>query len=288
MLVGKARPPMARLAPKGPGEATSGGVGTVADGAVDGGLGEVSGDVSFEQPATSMATRSRAAEAGGGMSSTVPLVLDRVGCVRIDHVVLGSLDLDATSERFLDEHGLASVPGGLHAAWGTANRIVPLGDDYVEFLAVVDPAVAEASRFGRFLSQLTAEGDRWFTVCMADDDIESTAARLGLEVVPGARVRPDGTEVRWRGAGLEDPKRDPWLPFFIEWHVAPDAYPGRMRAEHRTPATGISWVEIAGDAGRLSGWLGAAIPSLRVADVGDRDPGVRRVCLSTTGGEIVL
>lgn len=279
---------MKRLASKGPGEVTSGGVGTVADGVVDGGLGEGSGDVPFEQPAASMATTSRAADAGGDMSSTVPLVLDRVGAVRIDHVVLGSLDLDATSERFLDEHGLASVPGGQHAAWGTSNRIVPLGEDYLEFLAVVDPAVAEASRFGRFLSQLTAEGDRWFTVCLADDDIDGTAARLGLEVVPGARVRPDGSEVRWRGAGLEDAKRDPWLPFFIEWHVAPDAYPGRMRAEHRIPATGISWVEIAGDEGRLIGWLGVAIPSLRVADAGDRDPGVRRVCLSTLSGEIVL
>jgi hypothetical protein len=206
--------------------------------------------------------------------------------LRIDHVVLGSRDLETTAKRFLDGYGLASVPGGHHAAWGTANRIVPLGDDYVEFLAVVDRPVAEASGFGRFLAELTAEGDRWFTVCMADDDIDVTAARLGLDVVPGARLRPDGTEVRWRGAGLEDPRRDPWLPFFIEWQVAPDAYPGRMPVEHRVEVGGISWVEMAGDAARLTEWLDGTPSSIRVLAGGE--PGIRAVGLSMTEGVLVL
>lgn len=208
--------------------------------------------------------------------------------MRIDHVVLGSSDLVETSERFLNRYGLASVPGGHHSMWGTANRIVPLGNDYVEFLAVVDPTAAEASPFGRFLSRLTADGDRWFTVCIADDDIVGTAARLGLDVVPGARLRPDGTEVRWRGAGLEDPKREPWLPFFIDWQVPPDAHPGWMPAQHRIDVTGISRVEIAGDARLLAGWLGGEIPSIRVTDVGAGEPGIRAVGLSTRDGEIVL
>jgi hypothetical protein len=206
--------------------------------------------------------------------------------VRIDHVVLGSRDLDATAERFLDGYGLASVPGGRHPAWGTANRIVPLGDDYLEFLAVVDPSVAETSPFGRFLAGLTARGDRWFTVCMADGDIDATAARLGLEVVPGARLRPDGTEIRWRGAGLEDPKRDPWLPFFIEWQVPPEGYPGRVWAEHRVAVGGIAWVEMAGEAARLTEWLGGLPPSIRVVD--GVHPGIRSIGLSSDDGVLVL
>lgn len=206
--------------------------------------------------------------------------------MRIDHVVLGSRDLERTAERFLDAYGLASVPGGHHAAWGTANRIVPLGDDYVEFLAVVDHRIAATSRFGRFLEELSAEGDRWFTVCMADDDIDATAARLGLDVVPGARLRPDGAEVRWRGAGLEDPKRDPWLPFFIQWQVAPDAYPGRMPVEHRIEVGGIAWVEMAGDAARLTAWLGSSPPTIRMLDGGE--PGIRAVGLSMIEGVLVL
>jgi hypothetical protein len=163
---------------------------------------------------------------------------------------------------------------------------VPLGHDYVEFLAVVDRPVADASGFGRFLAELTAEGDRWFTVCMADDDIDATAARLGLDVVPGARLRPDGSEVRWRGAGLEDPRRDTWLPFFIHWQVAPDAYPGRMPVEHRIEVGGIAWVEMAGDAARLTEWLDGTPPSIRVLAGGE--PGIRAVGLSITEGVLVL
>jgi len=204
--------------------------------------------------------------------------------VRIDHVVLGSRDLDATADRYRRQHGLASVPGGRHAAWGTANRIVPLGDDYVELLAVVDRDVAASSAFGTFLRDLTAEGDRWFTVCVADDDLDGTAARLGLDVVRGSRLRPDGREISWRSAGLEDPKRDPWLPFFIEWQTA-DAHPGRMPADRPVAATGISWVEMAGDEARLGEWLGGAELPIRM--VGG-ESGVRAVGLSSPGGEILL
>lgn len=201
-------------------------------------------------------------------------------------MVLGSKDLEATAERFWDRYGLASVEGGRHDAWGTANRIVPLGDDYIEFLAVVEHSVAVASPFGRFLAGLTADGDRWFTVCIADDDIEATVARLGLELTAGARRRPDGQEVRWRGAGLEDSKREPWLPFFIEWQVPPEGYPGRMSAKHGVDVTGIARVEMAGDPHRLAEWLGCTLPSILVSP--GADPGVRAVALTVADGELVL
>jgi len=56
----------------------------------------------------------------------------------IDHVVMAVRDLDDAGDRLLRDHGLASVPGGRHARWGTANRIVPLGEDYIELIGVVD------------------------------------------------------------------------------------------------------------------------------------------------------
>jgi len=76
--------------------------------------------------------------------------------LRIDHVVYATSDLHRAGERFLDELGLASVPGGTHPGWGTANRIVPLGTAYVELLAVVDPGVAQADPIGRSQSMPTA------------------------------------------------------------------------------------------------------------------------------------
>lgn len=199
----------------------------------------------------------------------------------LDHVVLAVQDLDAAGDRLLSEHGLASIPGGRHARWGTANRIVPLGGEYVELIAVVDPAQASETAFGRTMAGLTTGGDRWFSVCVASDDVDPMAERLGLRVEPGARTRPDGAQLRWRGAGLDDPERDLWLPFFITWEIPPELHPGRSPIDHPSGAMGIAWVEVAGDPDRLSEWLdGAALP-IRV--VGGA-PGVLRVHLATVDG----
>ncbi len=204
----------------------------------------------------------------------------------IDHVVLAVKDLDSAAERLLEDHGLASVAGGRHLAWGTGNRIVPLGDDYIELLAVVDPETASRSPVGRLIEELTTDGDRWFAVCVADGDLDATAARLGLEVVTGERERPDGTVVRWRSAGFEDdPERVARLPFFIEWDVPAELHPGRTRIEHRVAATGIAWIEM-GDDGHLTDWLGGDDLPIRAAG---GSLGLRAVGLSTAdGGRIDL
>jgi hypothetical protein len=207
--------------------------------------------------------------------------------LRIDHVVLAVRDLDASAERLWEEHGLRFLPGGRHPRWGTANMISPLGRDYVELLAVVDEEVGSETVLGRTLLELSSSGDRWFSVCVADDDVEATAARLGLTVQPGSRTRPDGSEVRWRGAGIEDRGEDLWLPFFISWDVPAELHPGAAPAEHRVDADGIAWAEVGGDEARLRDWLGGADAPIRVVD--DADRGVRAIGISLhDGSEIVV
>jgi hypothetical protein len=200
---------------------------------------------------------------------------------RIDHVVRAVRDLDLAGDRLFRDHGLASVPGGRHPAWGTANRIVPLGDAYLELVAVDDPAVARTTVFGRAISEHAGEGDRWFAVCLADDDLGGTAARLGLAVTDGSRIRPDGTELRWRLAGVED-DRDGWLPFFIAWDAPPEAHPGRAPVVHRVPVAGIDRVDLTGDGERLATWVVGSDLPLRV--VAGAPPGVRSVRLALAGG----
>ena len=206
--------------------------------------------------------------------------------LRIDHVVLAVRDLDASAARLWDAHGLRFAPGGRHPQWGTANMIAPLGWDYVELLGVVDEDVGSSTVLGRNLMELSEDGDRWFSVCLADDDIDETAARLGLEVRPGARTRRDGTEVRWRGAGIEERGEDLWLPFFISWDVPAEHHPGAAPAQHRVPVEGIAWAEVGGDEARLREWLGAADVPIRVVE---GDAGVLAVGVALRdGGEIVL
>jgi Glyoxalase-like domain len=202
----------------------------------------------------------------------------------IDHVVQGVEDLDAAGQRLEETFGLASIAGGRHTAWGTGNRIVPLGESYVELLGVVDEDVAEASPVGRAVRELVAGGDRWLCWCVATDDLDGTAARLRVDVDEWSRLRPDGTTLRWRSAGFPFVLSNPVLPFFITWEVPPDLHPGAAAADHRVTPTGISWVEV-GEDPRLTQWLGEAELPVKLSESGR---GLVAVGVATSQGEIEL
>jgi hypothetical protein len=205
--------------------------------------------------------------------------------LRIDHVVLAVRDLDAAGTRIVNEVGLGSVPGGRHRGWGTGNRIVPLGREYVELLAVVDPIESESSPIGRWISNASRSADRFAAWCVSTDEIEEVAERLGLAVARGSRSLSDGRTLRWRSVGFDRVAEHPDLPFFISWDGPPELHPGRAQAQHRVEPNGIAWIEVAGDAGRLQGWLKDGDLPIRVVS---GDPGVRAVGISTDRGEIVL
>lgn len=205
--------------------------------------------------------------------------------LRIDHVVYAVADLDEAAVRFRGTFGLDSVAGGRHERWGTANRIVPLGDEYVELVAAIDRDAAAASGFGRAVIERADAGGGWVTFALATDDLDAIASRLGLEVTSGSRTKPDGTILRWRGAGLDDPRRQPSMPFFLAWDVPAELHPGRARAGHGVRAQGIAWVEVGGDAGRLHWWLGGEKLPIRVTD---GELGIRRIAVATSDAEIEI
>ncbi|HEX8730459.1 MAG TPA: VOC family protein, partial [Ktedonobacterales bacterium] len=60
---------------------------------------------------------------------------------RIDHVIIGAPDLDAL-ERSFTAMGFSVTGGGSHPHLGTRNRIIILGEGYIELLAIADPANA--------------------------------------------------------------------------------------------------------------------------------------------------
>ena len=205
--------------------------------------------------------------------------------LRLDHLGYAVRDLDGAAVRFREELGLDSVVGGRHVGFGTANRIVPLGDQYIEIVGAVDEAEARRSAFGRSVLERTAQGDGWLVIVATTDDVEVEAARLGLEVTTGARARPDGSQVRWRMTGLDAPEREPWMPFFMTWDIPEELHPGRQRAGHGVQAQGLAWVEVGGDPERLRAWLGGQDLPIRVTDA---PPGIVRAAVATAGGEIVI
>lgn len=168
---------------------------------------------------------------------------------------------------------------------GTGNRIVPLGGDYIELLAVVDEDEASAHPFGRWLSSQVAEGDRLVAWCLSSTDIDSVGRRLDLPSDAWGRTTPDGTELKWRLVGNAEAFAEPPLPFFIGWDVPAELHPARGAAAHRVPASGIAWVEVSGDADRFRQWTGDASLPVRFCS---GEAGIRAVGIATDTGEIVL
>jgi hypothetical protein len=86
-------------------------------------------------------------------------------------------------------------------------------------------------------------------------------------------------------AGLDDPRREAWMPFFLIWDISEELHPGRARAGHGLRAMGLGRVEVGGDAERLRQWLGGDPLPIRVTD---DEPGIHRVAISTPDGELVI
>jgi len=205
--------------------------------------------------------------------------------LRIDHVILAVGDPDAAGRRILDDHGLGSVAGGVHPDWGTRNRIVPLGSDYIELIGIADPETAVQTELGRRVLGLVERGGGLLGWCVGTDQLDSMAARLGLDVAEGSRVQPDGQVLGWRSAGLDAMLAEPWRPFFISWEVPAGLHPALAEAPHRVRPLGIAWVQVSCDAVKLREWIGGE--ELPVRGV-DGAPGIRSAGIATQEGEVVL
>ena len=208
--------------------------------------------------------------------------------VWIDHVIYAVDDLDAAGAALFDREGLASVPGGRHEGWGTANRIVPLGETYLELIAVVDVEEADRSEFGRAVRRALTEDRPLVGWVLATDDIDAVAKRLDLEVEEKSRETEDGSKLSWRLAGLERASKTGALPFFVQWDVPPEQHPGAADARHEADPRGIAWVEVRADKpDDVREWLGEDENELPVR-ITDGDPALAAAAIETDGSEIVF
>ncbi len=171
----------------------------------------------------------------------------------IDHVIVCVPDLDEAARRFQERYALESVPGGRHVGLGTANRIVPLGSNYIELLSVVDESEARGNMFGRWVIG-TIHDNPWrpAALCLRTEVIEGLAERNELEVQEMSRALPDGTLLSWRLAGLHDAMIR-GVPFFIQWSVDVSELPGSSDINTAGP---IEEVHLGGSRGLFQSWMG--------------------------------
>jgi catechol 2,3-dioxygenase-like lactoylglutathione lyase family enzyme len=184
--------------------------------------------------------------------------------VYIHHVIYGTSDLDRASALVQKALGLVPQPGGRHAGLGTHNRLVPLDGGFLELLAIADPEEAASSELGSLVAARIAEGDGLLAYCLAVDDVEPVAARLGLELT--RITRPGSVSIN---TGAREALTEPWLPFYTQ---EPDERSGSGES--------LTWVEVAGNTEKTRHWLGGedslvrfvdGAPGLTAVGIGDRE-----------------
>jgi hypothetical protein len=173
----------------------------------------------------------------------------------IDHVVIAVPDLRLAADEFAQRTGLEVSPGGRHHALGTANRLVWLGDTYLEFVAVVDPHLATHSWIGAPVMRRLEHGPGLAMFALASNDVRADVGRLAGhgsslgKPTSGERMRPDGGMVRWTLSlpGMLAPDRP---PFLIEHEMTGPEWRAMARMERamqRHPVGGrarLAWLEI--------------------------------------------
>jgi hypothetical protein len=162
----------------------------------------------------------------------------------IDHIVLATDDPDAAAATLASTLGLAAAEGGRHDALGTVNRLVWLGDAYLELIGVFDTGLAARSWLGGPVLNALVGGGGLVTWAVAVDDLDE-ALRWGppdgglLGPLDGERRRPDGRRVHWRLA--RPAPVGPTAPFLIEHDVAGAEWTAEeraARADERHPLGG--------------------------------------------------
>ena len=149
---------------------------------------------------------------------------------RIDHVIIAAPDLERLEEAF-QRLGFSVVGGGTHSHLGTRNRIIILGDGYIELLAVAD-----AARVSPVLRERIARGSGWVGYALQSDDITAEALAMrgrGVDVygpTTGRLVAPNGTARSWQVVTIDTD--DLWaaaLP--LPFHIQHDSSGERHRQE---------------------------------------------------------
>ena len=148
---------------------------------------------------------------------------------RIDHLMICVPDLPQGVEAYR-RLGFNVQPGGVHPGKGTHNAIAFNDEDYLELLAIRDPAEeraadAKAGSWGRDLSGFIAAGGGIRFVILQSDDLAADVAAMrarGVEVsdTMDGRRQQGGQEFRWKAATL-GPKNP--LPLFFIQHLTPMA-----------------------------------------------------------------
>ena len=176
--------------------------------------------------------------------------------MRLDHVsyVTSHDQLSDTVQRLGARLSGTFVDGGIHPRFGTRNFTMPLQNGhYLEVVCPLDHPAADSSPFGKAVSKKANEGGGWLTWVFSTADVAPIEEKFGRKAVEGHRLRPDGTDLKWKQIGVIEISESPELPFFIQW----------LTSDHPSTDSGaassIKMIEIASAAQLDESWFKAEI-----------------------------
>lgn len=135
----------------------------------------------------------------------------------LDHIIIGVHNLAEAAHTFQHILGLAPSGGGIHPLGGTANRIVVIGDTYLELITVDRPAEAHES-----IRRRLAQGEGYLNFVLSSDNLiaESQAIKQrGVTLIgptPGELRSEDGRTRGWMSAHVEHAILAQHYPFLIQ------------------------------------------------------------------------
>lgn len=155
---------------------------------------------------------------------------------RIDHIAVSAASLDEGGRWLAARLGQDPLPGGKHPHMGTHNRLLSLGDLYLEVIAI-DPAAPKPG-YPRWFDLDAFRGSPRLTnwICRTDDlDAALAAAPEGT----GTATDLQRGDYRWRFAVPASGQLpfDDCFPALIQWQG--DLHPARSLRDHGIRLTGL-------------------------------------------------
>jgi catechol 2,3-dioxygenase-like lactoylglutathione lyase family enzyme len=140
---------------------------------------------------------------------------------KLDHILLGSPDLQGGIDFVEKQTGVRAAFGGVHPGRGTQNALLSLGER--RYLEIIAPDPAQPGVKNPLASNLySLREPRLVGWAAHPGNVAAFAEKLraaGIQFegpTPGSRKRPDGQLLKWQTVMLADTGSG-LLPFFIEW-----------------------------------------------------------------------
>lgn len=200
----------------------------------------------------------------------------------LDHIAISAERLEAGAAEVERALGLPLQGGGQHAAMGTHNRLLSLGPDYLEVIAIDPEGSAPAQPRWFDLDSFAGQTRATTWICRCDDLEAALAAAPEGAGVPWDLARG---ELSWRMAVPVDGKLPlgGLFPALIEWQGP--AHPAPRLTDLGARLVGLRL--FSPEAAALRAALAPLIEDARVAVIAAPAPRMEAV-IATPTGEVVL